>query len=206
MMKFKKILSEKSPLWSFNINGIEEVKALVKAVNMYDKPAVMLVSNSTLNHLGFEYIDSIVKVAKKLSNNRVFIQLDHATDEKLILESVSLGFDAVMLDGSDKTIDEYIDYLNAISNKIRAINRSVIIEAEVGYLAHHDSNNSINLCTDPGSLLLFQNKCDVDLVAVSVGNIHGFSNPKPNIDRDLTKKIIFYFKNPVCFAWRRLDT
>ena len=183
-------------LWAFNINGLETIKALINVINHSHRPAIILISPASIDHIGLDFIVSIVNCAKNLVNKRIFLQLDHANDEKMILDCCSRGFDAIMIDGSDKSLPDNIDFTNNIARKCKQIKKEILIEAEVGKLAHHviGTNETVigtneTIKTTLEEFDFFSENVIADMIAVSVGNIHGFKKDKPPLDRKLIKDI-----------------
>lgn len=176
-------------LWAFNINGIEEIKALLNLINAYRRPAIILISPTSLRHINIDFIVHLVECAKNLARERIFLQLDHANDENMIIECCKKGFDAIMIDGSDKSLSENIAFTNDITQKCKRIRKEISIEAEVGKLSHHALGTSVTKKTTPEEFEFFVKNVAVDMVAVSVGNLHGFKRDKPPLDRKLIKRL-----------------
>lgn len=176
-------------LWAFNINGLEEIKALINVINLYRRPAIILISPATIRHIKIDFIVPLVECAKTLSKEPIFLQLDHANDENMILECCRKGFDAIMIDGSDKSLSDNIAFTNNITRKCKRIRKEISLEAEVGKLAHHALGTSETRKTTPEEFEFFMKNVAVDMVAVSVGNVHGFKREKPPLDRKLIEHL-----------------
>ena len=132
----------------------------------------------------------------------VSVQLDHASDLKVILESVTAGADAVLADGSSLPYEDNI----ALVREIRAAldtqgATDVVIEAELGGLAGdedkafgaegsaHDAGTSVAGLTNPAQVADFVERTGAQLLAVAVGNVHGKYKGEPNIRWDVLQEV-----------------
>lgn len=128
----------------------------------------------------------ITDVAKKELNGRLFIQLDHGRDEKLIIKCAKKGFDAIMISSDSMDYKNSINYIRHFSDLVKKINKNIIIEAELGIIG---DDNIDSVYTDPKLVRHFLSQTRIDLLAISVGNRHGFKRPKPPLKRDLIEEI-----------------
>ena len=106
----------------------------------------------------------------------VTLHLDHTRDFEVIQEAIAAGFTSVMIDASDKPLDENI----AITREVveYAHGRGVSVEAELGRIGKADQENietedDTELYTDPREARRFVEETGVDALAVSVGTVHG---------------------------------
>ncbi|MBI3289796.1 class II fructose-bisphosphate aldolase [Candidatus Microgenomates bacterium] len=185
-MKTLRTILNENLVWAFNINCLIEVKAVAKAASRENKPVVMLISSNAIKYAGLDYLDEITKVAKRATKAPLFVQLDHGKDENLIIECAKRGFDAIMIDGSSMDCDQNIKFVNKIVRRVKKINQDILIEAALGVIG--DENDS-SQNTDLEQIENFIRETNIDLLAVSIGNKHGFNKEKPKLDRDLLKNV-----------------
>lgn len=132
----------------------------------------------------------------------VSIQLDHASDLGVILESVAAGADAVLADGSSLPYEDNIALVREVRAHLDAAGHSaVVLEAELGGLAGdedkafgastetHDAGASVPGLTDPLQVAGFLERTGAQLLAVAVGNVHGKYQGEPNIRWDVLQDI-----------------
>lgn len=185
MKNLKNLLNDQL-IWAFNINDLLEIKAVMKATAPHNKPVIILISSNAIDFSGLDHLDAITKVAKKISKGRLFVQLDHGKDEVLIMECARRGFDALMIDASDMNYEDNIRHVKQLTSKIKKISNTILVEAELGVIGDSRERSRV---TSPGQVKDFISETGVDLLAVSIGNQHGFNKRKPSLDRLLLEKI-----------------
>lgn len=106
----------------------------------------------------------------------VTLHLDHTRDFAVIKDAIAAGFTSVMIDASDKPLEENI----AITREVAAYAHAhgVSVEAELGRIGKADQENietedDTELYTDPREARRFVDETGVDALAVSVGTVHG---------------------------------
>lgn len=186
-----KIAIKDQLFWAFNVNGIIEIEAISQVVSELNKPVIMLISKNAIKFSGLDYLLGIIKVAKSKSSVPIFLELDHGKDGNLILECAKKNFDLIMIDASGMSFEENIKYVKNISSLIKQINPDILIETELGEIANPTTIAipSKEAFTDPDFVEQYIHETQSDLLAISVGNQHGFSQAKPFLKRELLKKI-----------------
>ena len=132
----------------------------------------------------------------------VSVQLDHASDLEVILESVAAGADAVLADGSSLPYEDNIALVRQVRAALDAAGAAdVVIEAELGGLAGDedkafsaadsalDAGASVAGLTDPAQVADFVERTGAQLLAVAVGNVHGKYTGEPNIRWDVLQDV-----------------
>ncbi|WP_091464648.1 class II fructose-bisphosphate aldolase [Paenarthrobacter nitroguajacolicus] len=132
----------------------------------------------------------------------VSVQLDHASDLRVILESVAAGADAVLADGSSLPYEDNIALVREVRAALdEAGAADVVIEAELGGLAGdedkafgaersaHDAGASVAGLTNPAQVADFVERTGAQLLAVAVGNVHGKYKGEPNIRWDVLQEV-----------------
>jgi len=114
----------------------------------------------------------------------VCLHLDHTRDLAVIKTAIAEGYSSVMIDASDKSLDENI-YL---TRRVAAIAHTLglAVEGELGRIAAADQlegADGVEVFTAPEEAEIFVNRTQVDALAVSVGTAHGaYTARQPNID------------------------
>ncbi|MFW0775486.1 class II fructose-bisphosphate aldolase [Paenarthrobacter nitroguajacolicus] len=132
----------------------------------------------------------------------VSVQLDHASDLKVILESVAAGADSVLADGSSLPYEDNIALVREVRAALDAAGAAdVVIEAELGGLAGdedkafgaegsaHDAGTSVAGLTNPAQVADFVARTGAQLLAIAVGNVHGKYKGEPNIRWDVLEEV-----------------
>lgn len=176
------------PLLAVNVNDQQDVNAAVEAANKAQLPIILMVSVRALEYSGLATILYLFRSATESSNVPVWLQLDHATDLSLIKECIALGFDIVMADFSKESMEENLRKTREVVGFAHASN--VLVEGEVTMIPDDGTIDRLrNHCTSPQEAKDFASRTGVDLLAVSVGNIHGFARQKPELNADLIRSI-----------------
>lgn len=106
----------------------------------------------------------------------VTLHLDHTRDFAVIYEAIAAGFTSVMIDASDKPLEQNISITKEVAEYAHA--HGVSVEAELGRIGRAsdeniETDNDEELYTDPQEAGYFVEQTGVDALAVSVGTVHG---------------------------------
>lgn len=122
----------------------------------------------------------------------VAVQLDHASDLKVMADAVASGADSVLADGSALPFEDNIALVGAARTLLGA---DVVIEAELGGLAG-DEDRAFGVESGPAAGLTnsaqveeFVSRTGAELLAVAVGNVHGRYQGEPQLRWDLLQDI-----------------
>jgi len=112
------------------------------------------------------------------------LHLDHTKEIPLIQEAIAAGFTSVMIDASEKPLDENISTSRQVVEYAHA--HGVSVEAELGRIGTTDfveTDKDEELYTKPDEAERFVRETGVDALAVSVGTAHGvYTVRQPKID------------------------
>jgi ketose-bisphosphate aldolase len=114
----------------------------------------------------------------------VGLHLDHTKELEVIKAAIAAGFTSVMIDASELPLDENI----AKSRRVASIAHTLglAVEAELGRITTTDkleTEDDIEMYTQPEEAGIFVERTQVDALAVSVGTAHGvYTVKQPKID------------------------
>jgi ketose-bisphosphate aldolase len=117
----------------------------------------------------------------------VVLHLDHTKDMATIAAAIDAGFTSIMIDASELPLAENISRSREVA--VYAHDRGVSVEAELGRIGTTDrieTDDDVELYTDPDEAAAFVAATGVDALAVSVGTAHGVylvRQPKVDIAR-----------------------
>lgn len=177
---------------AFNVNDLEAVLAVAEAAAEEKSPAIVAVTPSAIKYAGLPYISKIVRTAAETTQVPMSLHLDHGEDFETASKCVSVGFTAVMIDGSHLKFDENV----ALTKRVveTAHPKGISVEAELGRLAGVEESTveerEANL-TDPEAAGEFVERTNVDALAVAIGTSHGAYKFKgePKLDFERLKLI-----------------
>ena len=121
----------------------------------------------------------------------VSLHLDHATELDDISEAIDAGFTSVMIDASQESYEVNV----ARTQKTISLSRikNVSVEAELGHVGSGEDylnpNGLAGFLTDPAIAIEFVKECEIDALAVSIGNTHGAYKGVPNLDFDRLQEL-----------------
>lgn len=174
------LLGAKRPMLAANINDQQDIGAAVEAAQRAGLPIILMASVRTIEHAGLSTIAELVHSAREQSGVPVWLQLDHASHLSLMERCIEAGFDIVMADFSAEPLEDNIRKVREVVRLVRAV--GVLVEGEVGALPDDGDASGPGALTSPAEAHAFAAETGVDLLAVSVGNRHGFARQKPAID------------------------
>jgi len=113
--------------------------------------------------------------------------LDHSDSYELVARCLDAGFDSVMIDASEKSMNENI----AITQRVvkLAKNYGANVEAELGYVAKLGQSKEKTGFTEPDEARYFVNETGIDALAVAIGSAHGFYTMEPKLDLERLEQI-----------------
>jgi len=181
----------------FNASDLAMIQAIFKAAFELKVPVIIGVSQGEREFIGVRQAVALVRSFREEYNYPIFINADHTHSFEKAKEAVDAGFDAVLIDGGQKSLEENIALTKQVVDYVRLHNQKyatdVLVEGELGYIG----SGSVILdripqgvsikkedLTKPEEAAKFVKETGVDLLAPAVGNIHGmFADiPDPNLD------------------------
>ncbi|KAH8879768.1 aldolase [Thozetella sp. PMI_491] len=171
--------------------NIEQLTALVRAAERKRSPLILLLFPSTVKQL--PTLAWAARAAIESATVPLSLHLDHAQDESQIREiAVKLPFDSIMVDMSHYDHDENLAKTKVLAKVCHE--RGIAVEAESGRInggedGIADTGELEALLTTPSEVEDFLG-ANIDLLAPSIGNIHGDYGPRgPQLDYDRLDKI-----------------
>ncbi len=176
---------------SFNLHCIEMLPAYFEAALDTNSPLMIQISTGTAQYLGYDLlVASIVALAKE-HNVPTCLHLDHCSNIDDIKLAIDKGFTSVMYDGSHLPLDENIANTNIVIEYAHP--KNVTVEAELGAIGGSEDGKQVAnediAFTKVSDALTFVEQSKVDMLAVSVGTVHGSYTAKTNIQHNLIKEL-----------------
>lgn len=173
---------------AFNTTNMEMTFAIAKGLNQAGLPGYIQISSNNLRLSDPETIVYLTKKALKNSDVPIALHLDHGKSYEDVKACVDAGFTSIMIDASSLPFEENIKEVQKAVNYCHFY--GIPVEAELGCLQgkEEDIVNEADAKTDPDMVLDFVTRTGCDLLAVSVGNVHGL-DIEPKVDLPLLKKI-----------------
>jgi tagatose 1,6-diphosphate aldolase GatY/KbaY len=177
---------------AFNAENMEMIQAIIASAEDLFAPVIIQTTPGTLAYgsLGLYYANAAVLAAS--TRVPVAIHLDHGNSLALASQALRTGYTSIMIDGSQKALDENIAITKAVV-EICGPN-GVPVEGELGRVGgKEDDLEGEAGYTDPGEAMRFTEETGVSSLAVGVGTAHGVYKTTPVLNTELIstlKKII----------------
>ncbi len=174
------------------------IRAICLAADDLHSPVILAHYVSTGTYSGHDWFVQVAKWMAGKVNVPVSIHLDHGDGFDICMTALRLGFTSLMLDCSNKPIEENAAATNEVLRVARAF--EVPVEAEVGELARLDAGGTVmpnKNTVDPGEVGKFLSLCRPDTLAIGIGNAHGFYQGKPDIRIDILEQVAGFTDIPL---------
>ena len=178
---------------AFNVNNMEQVKAIMEAADAIDSPVILQGSAGARSYAGEPFLRHLILAAIEMYPHiPICMHQDHGASPGICFRSIQSGFSSVMMDGSlkedGKTPATY-EYNVDVTRKVAEIAHAagVSVEGELGCLGSLESGKAgeedghgaegtldhSQLLTDPNEAADFVAKTKVDALAIAIGTSHG---------------------------------
>lgn len=173
---------------AFNTTNLETTVGILKAVEMSKIPTFIQVAPTNITLAGYNYIVDMVSRYAENMDTPVALHLDHGKKLDDVKKAIRAGFTSVMIDGASYDFEENIAYTKKAVDFAKCY--GIPVEAELGAIKGKEDDfvSEADCKTDPAQVKEFVERSGCDMLAVSVGNVHGLDD-KPKIDLPLLKEI-----------------
>ncbi|MFV0407769.1 MAG: class II fructose-bisphosphate aldolase [Propioniciclava sp.] len=179
--------SRKLVAGAFNTTNIETTMGIVAAIERVGIPAFIQVAPTNIALSGYEYIYDMVARRLESTSVPVALHLDHGKSLAAVEQALAARFTSIMIDASAAPYDMNV----ATSAQARDMcPHPIALEAELGSIGGKEDDVAPEHAstTDPDQVAHFAHAVGCDLLAVSVGNVHGYA-PDARIDFDLLHRV-----------------
>ncbi|MBX3257094.1 MAG: class II fructose-bisphosphate aldolase [Chitinophagaceae bacterium] len=185
--KLKAMQQCKASLLATNFYNYETLKGIMLAASQAKQPVILQLTRSSIEYMGLEMAVSMARTALKQYKVDGWIHLDHGDTYELVKDCLEAGFDSVMIDASEKPIEENI----AITKEVvtLAARYHANVEAELGYVAKLGQSTGKTGFTEPREAKYFVEQTGVHALAVAIGSAHGFYTQEPKLDLERLQEI-----------------
>lgn len=194
----------KKAIGHFNVATIEMLWGVVNAARQLSAevgeqvPIVLGMTENERDVFGVHEAVEIVKTIRETDGGYpVFLNGDHTYITDRANEAVAAHFDMVIIDKADKSFEENVAETKKVVDFKNANNPNVLVEAELGFIGMGSSIKesmpdgvSEATMTKPEDAKAFVGQTGIDVLAPSVGNVHGLiKTGKPRLHPERVKQI-----------------
>lgn len=173
---------------AFNTTNMEMTLALMDAFEQNGMPGIIQIAPTNVKLTGYDFIAEVAKRAISDYTVPMALHLDHGKTLDDVRQAVNAGFTSIMIDGAALPFEENVRFSRQAVDFCHA--NGVPVEAELGAIRgkEDDHVSEADCKTDPDQVAEFVERTGCDLLAVSIGNVHGLEDT-PKIDLDHLAKI-----------------
>ena len=143
-------------------------------------PVVVGLAEEERKYVGVEAAAILIKNLRQEHGYPIFLNADHTYSVDLVKEAIDAGYDSVIYDGNKETVEENVEHTKQVVAYRNAKNPACLVEAELGFIGMGSvvrdtipEGVSSETMTKPEEAQKFVQATGIDLLAPSVGNIHG---------------------------------
>ncbi|MGB1250959.1 MAG: class II fructose-bisphosphate aldolase [Candidatus Promineifilaceae bacterium] len=176
---------------SFNVASLEMIESVILAAALSKSPVIVSTSSAEARYFSPEVVRPIVQTLAERHGVTCALHLDHGDSFELAMRCLRAGYTSLMFDGSHFALDENIQLTKQVADAAHAV--GVSVEGEVGRLSGVEDDLVVSAehahLTDVDEAIRFVAETNVDLLAVAVGNAHGFYLQEPQLDFERIEQI-----------------
>ncbi len=182
----KKCDEGKYAVGAFNINGLDQIRALIQRAEALKSPILITIPHVIEKYVPFDLCAQITAMEAEKVSVPVGMHLSHGMDLDAVERALKAGFTSVMFDGSKL---EYEENVRQTREAVQMGHQyGAAVEGELGALGS-SFTNAAEAMTDPALAKDYVEKTGVDILAVAIGNAHGFYKGKPSLDFERLNQI-----------------
>ena len=178
---------------AFNVNNLEQVKAIMEAADETNSPVIMQGSAGARKYAGEPFLRHLIMAAVEMYPHiPVVMHQDHGASPAVCINAIRSSFSSVMMDGSlleDAKTPASYEYNAEVTRKVVEMSHAVgvSVEGELGCLGSLETGmgeqedgqgaegklDHSQLLTDPEEAADFVKRTGVDALAIAIGTSHG---------------------------------
>jgi tagatose 1,6-diphosphate aldolase GatY/KbaY len=175
---------------AFNLYNLEGAKAVVKAAEADNSPAIVQILPNNLQYGGSAILALFLEAADS-AKVPMSVHLDHCEEPDAIQMALDKGIQSVLADGSRFSYAQNLAFTRDMTALAHA--KGATVEAEIGRISGTEDGMTVAQkeakMTDPRQAKEFVAATGVDFLAVTIGNVHGEYVSEPRLDFDRLVKV-----------------
>lgn len=161
----------------FNVSTLDGIWAVADAAQELGLPVIIGVSEGERDYVGVEQAAAIIKSIRQERKQPIYLNADHTYSYEKVVTAVDAGYDAVIFDGAQLSLEDNIAAAKKCVAYAKKKNPSILVEGELGYIGQLSQvlaakPEGVQL-TSPEDAKRFAAETGIDMLAPAVGNFHG---------------------------------
>ncbi len=169
---------------SFCAWNAEVMAAVLRVAERLRAPVILMQGPGEFPVMEPALMAAVARAVKSSFDTPAALHLDHGDTLALVQTCLQNDYTSVMLDYSTRPMEENVDALREVVRLSRP--RGVTVEGELGHVGQADESTAegagASTFTDPAKARAYVDATGVDVLAVSIGNKHGFYKGEPKLD------------------------
>lgn len=189
---------KKQAIGHFNIANTDMLWGIVHAAQALEEPVIIGTSEGEREFIGPKQAVALVRSLRE-EGIPVFLNADHTYSLEKVKEAIDAGYDAVIYDGTEHSMEENISITKQAVEYAKHAEHEVLIEGELGYIGKSskmldeipEGASVGDKLTKPEEAKRYIEETGVDLLAPAVGTLHGMlkSGKEPALNIELVSEI-----------------
>lgn len=160
---------------AFNTMNLETTLGIIAAAEEMQAPVILETSEGAIKYAGLETLYEIMATLANKATVPIALHMDHGKDMDQLKRGIEVGYSSVMIDHSGLSVEENIrDTQNMVEF---AKQHGAWVQGEIGRMRGSEDWVSVSeaeaLLTEPEEAKKFFDATGVNVLAASVGTIHG---------------------------------
>jgi len=176
----------------FDLVSLDFIETIIDAAEATRSPVILSLAEPHFEFYDFELALAAAELAAKRSAVPVAIHLDHGASYESAVSAINAGCNGVMVAASDLEFTANVAVTQKVANMAHAC--GVAVEGELGYVAGVEGEDAEKhqgdlIYTSVEEARAYVERTKVDILAVSIGAVHGRMRGRPKLDFDRLKRI-----------------
>jgi ketose-bisphosphate aldolase len=169
----------------------ETMQVILSVAERLKAPVILMHGPSEFALMQPAAMAEVARAIEGLHHATAALHLDHGDTMDMVRQCIASRYTSVMLDFSTRTFDENAAALQEVVRLARP--HGITVEGEIGRVGKADESSgepgAASTLTDPRDAARYARLTGVDLLAVSVGNKHGFYTGEPHLEFGLLAEL-----------------
>ena len=162
----------------FNVSDLAGLYSVAAAARGLSLPVLIGTSEGERTFIGVRQVASVVRIIRDEYNLPIFLNADHTHSLATAEKAARAGYDMIGFDRSTLSFEENVQQTAKAVEAIKSISCDLVVEGELGDIGsgseiHTTLSPNTMVSTQPDEARQFAEATKVDVIAPSVGNMHG---------------------------------
>jgi ketose-bisphosphate aldolase len=183
--------AERYGVAAFNVFNDLSLEAVVAAAERLRSPVIVQTSVKTVRSVGADVLYAMFRAMAARVSVPTTLHLDHCPDREVVSTCLRTGWNSVLFDGSELSVEENLRQTAEVVEEARR--HGAHVEGELEGIQGVEDGIGSDAPADVQSLatvLDFVRTTGVDCFAPAIGNAHGFYDGEPELDFERVSSIV----------------